>query len=134
LVLAMRETDRIEVRDPTGGSPKQSGHDLRRAGCEPDRPGVTLRLREITTEEDSGMKEPIHGHEVMDMMVTSGKTYTKESLRADIIARFGDEARFYTCSADNMTPDELIAFLQARGKFIEAGSGFTTDQDKLCSH
>ncbi len=80
------------------------------------------------------MPEPIHGHEVLEMMLESGKVYTNDSLRVDIIERFGEKARFYTCSAENLTADELIAFLQARGKFADVTGGFKTDQDKLCDH
>ncbi len=76
----------------------------------------------------------IHGHEVMQMMMRSGKAYTRESLRAAIIEEFGPDARFYTCSADSMTADELIAFLQARGKFVEAPGGITTEPGKMCNH
>jgi probable metal-binding protein len=80
------------------------------------------------------MREQVHGHDVMAMMIESGKVYTRASLRAAIIERFGAEARFYTCSAENMTPDDLIAFLRARGKFVEAAEGFKTDQGKMCDH
>jgi probable metal-binding protein len=80
------------------------------------------------------MPKQVHGHEVMDMMAQSGKAYTQDSLRADIVARFGADARFYTCSADNLTPDELIAFLEGRGKFVAVRGGFTTDHDKACEH
>ena len=80
------------------------------------------------------MPEQVHGHEVMAMMIQSGKAYTRDSLRADIVERFGKAARFCTCSADNMTPDELITFLQARGKFVDGDGGFKTDQGKICDH
>jgi probable metal-binding protein len=80
------------------------------------------------------MPEQIHGHEVMQMMIEGGKAYTKETLRPAIIERFGADARFYTCSAENMTPDELIAFLGSRGKFGAAGEGFSTATDKVCDH
>jgi len=78
------------------------------------------------------MPEQIHGHEVMEMMMKTGKVYTIDSLRTDIIKRFGESARFYTCSAEDMTPDQLIAFLQARGKFVDAGGGFTTEKARMC--
>jgi probable metal-binding protein len=68
----------------------------------------------------------------MEMMMETGKVYTIDSLRTDIIKRFGESARFYTCSAEDMTPDQLIAFLQARGKFVDAGDGFTTEKTKMC--
>ncbi len=80
------------------------------------------------------MTDPIHGHEVMRMMVESGAAYTRDSLRAAIVDRFGEAARFYTCSANGMTADELISFLQARGKFIAEESGFKTDASKICDH
>ena len=76
----------------------------------------------------------IHGHEVLTMMIESGEQYSEESLIAAITARFGDEARFHTCSAADMTAAELVAFLAARGKFIPQASGFSTDESKICRH
>ena len=84
--------------------------------------------------EMTTIMDDIHGHEVMRMMVDSGKAYTRESLRADIIERFGADARFCTCSAANMTSDQLIDFLAERGKFVEAPQGFTTHPEKICNH
>jgi probable metal-binding protein len=80
------------------------------------------------------MAEAIHGHEVIEMIVQSGRAYTRESLRADIVRRFGADARFHTCAAENLTADELIGFLEARGKFRDAGTGFTIDQEQVCNH
>ena len=76
----------------------------------------------------------IHGHEVMEMMMTSDKVYTKETLMTDIIQKFGKEARFHTCSANNMTAIELVAFLEARGKLIRCEGGFQTSADTMCQH
>jgi probable metal-binding protein len=78
--------------------------------------------------------QQIHGHEVIQMMLESGKAYTRESLRADIVATFGPEARFFACSADDMTPDGLIDFLQAKGKFVPCEEGFQTSADLMCKH
>ncbi len=80
------------------------------------------------------MEAPIHGHAVMEMMIESGKVYTEETLRADMIEKFGSAARFYTCSASNMTADELIAFLQDQGKFVAGAGGFQTDRGRICDH
>ena len=80
------------------------------------------------------MTERVHGHEVMRMMIDDGKVYTKATLREAIVERFGEAAKFYTCSAENMTPDEIIEFLDKRGKFIDEGDGFTTEPDKICKH
>ena len=76
----------------------------------------------------------IHGHDVLNMMIESGERYTKESLVEAIHARFGEAARFHTCSASEMTAAELVAFLAARGNFIPAADGFSTYESKICRH
>ena len=78
--------------------------------------------------------EQIHGHEVIHMMLQSGKDYTRSSLLTDIIANFGSDARFYTCSAQNLTPDGIIDFLHAKGKFFPCDDGFQTSPDLMCKH
>jgi len=80
----------------------------------------------------------IHGHDVLTMMIDSGEQYgghrTVASLVAAITARFGEAARFHTCSATEMTATELVAFLAARGKFIPLDTGFSTHESKICRH
>jgi len=60
--------------------------------------------------------------------------YSKESLKEAIEARFGAETRFHTCSAEEMTAEQLIDFLSEMGKFVETGGGFNTQADKICNH
>ena len=76
----------------------------------------------------------IHGHDVLNMMIESGKQYTEQSLVQAIASRFGNNARFHTCSAENMTAAERVAFLAARGKFIPADEGFSTHVSKISRH
>lgn len=81
------------------------------------------------------MTDSIHGHAVMEMMLESRDPFTKASLKSAIEAKFGAQARFHTCSANNLTAEELIDFLAARGKFTEQeGKGFQTDASKICDH
>lgn len=80
------------------------------------------------------MPDQIHGHDVMKMMLDSGQSYTRDTLSTAIINRFGTDARFYTCSATNMTADELVEFLAKREKFIETDTGFNTAPEKICDH
>ena len=63
-----------------------------------------------------------------------GHSYTEKSLLEAIIAKFGPEERFYTCSADNLTAQGLIDFLKERGKFMPMEDGFTVDGSKVCQH
>lgn len=75
-----------------------------------------------------------HGHEVLEMMF--GNTYSsREELVDAIIAKFGSQERFYTCSTENLTAKELVDFLEAKGKFMPAnGNAFTADKSKMCNH
>ncbi len=74
----------------------------------------------------------LHAHEVLHMM--EGNSYSESSLKEAIVKKFGEHQRFYTCSADNMTIDELIEFLKKKGKFMPADHGFTVDISKVCNH
>ena len=80
------------------------------------------------------MSASVHGHEVMHMMLQASTPFTKASLIADIEQKFGAETRFHTCSAENMTAAELVEFLERKGKFIPAGDGFCSSEDKICRH
>ena len=76
----------------------------------------------------------IHGHDVLNMMLASGKTYTKATLVEEIIEKFGRHTRFHTCSAEDMTAGELVAFLESRSKFKPQSGGFQTSKDVICQH
>ncbi|SQI39095.1 putative metal-binding protein [Leminorella richardii] len=76
----------------------------------------------------------IHGHQVLEMMLASSEAYSTESLIAAVHARFGLDARFHTCSKQNLTAAELVDFLASKGKFVPTEAGFTTQASKICSH
>ena len=80
------------------------------------------------------MSEQIHGHAVMQMMLNRDQTFTRKTLHEAIAEEFGAETRFFTCSAENMTIEQLIDFLASRGKFVEKANGFNTSPDKICNH
>jgi probable metal-binding protein len=80
------------------------------------------------------MMNQVHGHEVMRMMLASGKPYTKTTLAEDIISTFGKDARFHTCSAADMTAEGIVEFLEAAGKFVPVEGGLQTAPNKMCSH
>ena len=80
------------------------------------------------------MLTQVHGHDVIAMMRESDQSFTRESLVAAILTRFGPEARFFTCSAEGMTAEELVEFLATRQKFIPAGEGFVVNPNRVCQH
>ncbi|MEX0320684.1 MAG: YecH family metal-binding protein [Puniceicoccaceae bacterium] len=73
-----------------------------------------------------------HAHEVMEMMVRSGKRYNRESLAAEIRETFGAATTFYTCSAEGLAAEELIEFLAAKGKFFGTEDSFVFDTGMMC--
>lgn len=78
------------------------------------------------------MSESIHGHKVMEMMATAGKTYTKQALQAEIAAQFGEDARFHTCNDSELTAEALINFLSEKGKLLETEEGVSMPKGNLC--
>jgi len=76
----------------------------------------------------------IHGHDIMNMMLESNQQFTKESLTQMILDKYGSETRFYTCSAEDMTAEQLVDFLEGKGKFISTDDGFNTAAEKICDH
>ncbi len=66
-----------------------------------------------------------------------GNSYaTREQLVKAIIDKFGPDEQFYTCSVEGMNAEELVDFLEQRGKFMPAGNSeaFTVDSNKICNH
>jgi probable metal-binding protein len=80
------------------------------------------------------MTKEIHGHDIIQMMTESNQLYTRDSLKAAILAKFGADARFHTCSAEGMDADGIIDFLAARGKFMENVAGLAINPDQVCNH
>ncbi|MCF7733036.1 MAG: YecH family protein [Akkermansiaceae bacterium] len=78
--------------------------------------------------------DSIHGHDVIEMIQAAGHPFTREALLTEIGGRFGADARFHTCSAENMTANDLVEFLAAKGKFFVSEEGLTIDPAKVCQH
>lgn len=75
-----------------------------------------------------------HVHDVLGMMEAANGTYTRESLRAAIIEKFGEEMRFHSCSESGLDAAEVVEFLEARGKFKGADDAFSFDTTQRCDH
>lgn len=76
----------------------------------------------------------IHAHEVMHLMLELDTDFSRESLSQVIIKRFGEDAKFHSCSQAGMGVDAVIDFLESRGKFVARADGFNTAKDKICNH
>ena len=76
----------------------------------------------------------IHGHEVLNMMIDSGESFSTASRFTAIVPRVGAAARFDNCSQQDLTAAQLVDFLASRGKFIPSDNGFNTHSSKICQH
>ena len=48
-----------------------------------------------------------HAHNVLNMLLAAETPYTVESLKQAVIAEYGEEVRFHTCSQQDLTFDAL---------------------------
>lgn len=77
----------------------------------------------------------IHGHEILDLIRTTTPAPTAGEVADIVEARYGPEARFHTCSAQEMTLKELLQFLFARTKIVLRDDGRLHVQiENVCSH
>jgi probable metal-binding protein len=68
----------------------------------------------------------------MEMMISSGKDYSRTSLAAAIREKFGEGVTFYTCSASGLSPEGLIEFLAMKGKFSGTEEAFAFNPGRMC--
>ena len=78
------------------------------------------------------MTQSIHGHQVMEMMTESKKTYSKQALQTEIANQFGKDARFHTCMDSDLTATQLIVLLTSKGKFVESADGISMSKEHGC--
>lgn len=75
----------------------------------------------------------IHGHEIIRLVNGAKPPLTRAQLLDEAQRRFGQEARFCTCSAQGMTLEQLLTFLASRGKVVEQGGRMVADIGQICS-
>lgn len=80
------------------------------------------------------MSDSVHGHDVMALMVAQGSSILKHELIALMAQKFGDSARYHTCSAENLTAIELLSLLTSKQKLQETEQGMTLVVGRKCHH
>ncbi|MDH0449194.1 MULTISPECIES: YecH family metal-binding protein [Shewanella] len=80
------------------------------------------------------MSDSVHGHDVMALMVAQENPLLKPEFIALMAQTFGDNARYHTCSADNLKAEELISLLIRKGKMLESAQGLTLVAGRQCNH
>lgn len=75
----------------------------------------------------------VHGHEILNFVHAANPRVNREQLFAHVKSAYGPHALFCTCSAADMTFEQLFSFLIAAGKIVERGGLLYTDTSKVCS-
>ena len=70
----------------------------------------------------------------MHMIAASKLVLPKDQWVSKIGEKFGEAARFHTCSARNMTAAELMDFLGQRGKLTGDAAAMSLDESAICNH
>lgn len=78
--------------------------------------------------------ESIHGHDVLDILLSAPTPLRRAELTAEVNRRFGPDARFHTCSASAMTLDHLLMFLLTREKIVERDGRLSVNAANVCQH
>ncbi|WP_309397703.1 YecH family metal-binding protein [Cerasicoccus maritimus] len=76
----------------------------------------------------------VHGHAVLEMMASSGQTYSRDSLIAAINEKFGPETEFVICTGGGMSAETLVDTLIERGKFMGPDDAFVFNPATKCDH
>ncbi|MDD9180384.1 MULTISPECIES: YecH family metal-binding protein [Aliivibrio] len=80
------------------------------------------------------MKQDIHGHTVLNLLLSAEKPLSRLQLEGMIESEFGSEVCFHTCSQQGLTLTELLDFLLSKKKVVELDSGLTANPERICNH
>lgn len=64
-----------------------------------------------------------HVHEILEMINSTGESYTVVELQQAVISQFGRSALFNSCSIEDMNSIQAVEFLVNKGKFVPKQSG-----------
>jgi len=80
------------------------------------------------------MSQSIHGHEIMQLIHEADPPLTRQTLAAEVVRRYGQDAEFHACAGGGMTLGNLLVFLADRGKVAEIDGVLQTDIGLMCDH
>lgn len=80
------------------------------------------------------MTDSVHGHAVLDVLAASPEPMSRESLREAAARLWGADRRYHTCSASDMSLDDLVEFLLVRRKISEQEHTLIVHPEERCSH
>lgn len=76
----------------------------------------------------------IHIHDVLDMIYQTNKIYTIEELKKEVVENYGDDINLTSCSDHLFEIDDMINFMQERGKIRLEGEKIYPTAGQTCEH
>ena len=64
------------------------------------------------------MPASVHGHQVLKLIRETDQPLNKEALLASIQTSFGEATPYHTCSASDLSAEELIELFLSKGKLV----------------
>ncbi|MGE5314622.1 MAG: YecH family metal-binding protein [Acidobacteriota bacterium] len=83
---------------------------------------------------EEAMENVIHAHDVLHMVAESNDGIVLEELRTVLNEKYGPAVRFTNCADARFTVDELLAFLQMRGKISVENGVARLNAHNVCNH
>lgn len=80
------------------------------------------------------MSQDIHGHAILEHIIAAGGRLPLRELRQFAEQTYGSDATYHTCSASQMSLDQLLVFLKTRNKISVAGEQVTVHVENVCNH
>ena len=78
--------------------------------------------------------QPVHAHSVLELFALQANGIETAQAVPHIEDTFGTGARFFACSASDMTAAQLMEFLLRREKIVETDGRLHLNRANLCSH
>jgi probable metal-binding protein len=78
------------------------------------------------------MHQSFHGHELIRLIAAAESPVPEEQLHDLARLHFGDSPSFHTCSRQNLSLDELLAFLFEKGKLRRDDDGVAVVRERIC--
>jgi probable metal-binding protein len=97
---------------------------------------VPIDVAPLPTVRQNGLmpSASIHGHVLLNYLIDLGKPVKIEALRKWAREAHGQQARYHTCSVQDLTLDGILGFLQERNKVTLQNGSISAAVTHVCSH
>lgn len=93
-----------------------------------------MALPAAVRQNGAMLPESIHGHALLNYIIDQSEPVKVETLRDWAHAIHGKQARYHTCSAKDLSLDDILSFFQTRNKITIEGGAITAAVSHVCSH